>query len=154
MRGARRNVLNNIIHLGFLRNVDRISAQLDARRLIVKLAEASDLLPSSLKIHGVDHRSVDPLFGGTFGDIYRAQYQGNSVALKRLRLFQTDIGENLQARRVGLFDATDDITDSFSEILQRGAYMEKLGSRTCPALPRRRLRKLSWIPLHGFAVDE
>ncbi|KAJ6536002.1 kinase-like domain-containing protein [Mycena vulgaris] len=99
MRGARRNVLNNIINLGFLRNVDRISAQLDARRLIVKLSEASDLLPSSLTIHGVEQKSLDPLFGGTFGDIYKAQYQGNNVALKRLRLFQADSAENMQNRR-------------------------------------------------------
>ncbi|KAJ7449255.1 kinase-like domain-containing protein [Mycena latifolia] len=99
MRGARRNVLNNIIHLGFLRNVDRVSAQLDARRLIVKLSEACDLLPSSLTIRGVEHKSMDPLAGGSYGDIFHAQYQGIGVALKRLRFFQADSAENLETRR-------------------------------------------------------
>ncbi|KAJ7078489.1 kinase-like domain-containing protein [Mycena epipterygia] len=96
MRGARRNFLNHILNLGFLRNVDRVSAQLDARRLIVKLSEVCDLLPSSLAIHGVEHRTVNPVFGGTFGDIFGAQYEGNFVALKRLRFFQT---ESVETRR-------------------------------------------------------
>lgn len=100
MRGARRNFLNHILNLGFLRNVDRVSAQLDARRLIVKLSEVCDLLPSSLAIHGVEHRSVNPVFGGTFGDIFGAQYQGSFVALKRLRFFQT---ESVDTRRVRSF---------------------------------------------------
>lgn len=91
------------MNLGLLRNVDRVSAQLDARRLIVRLSEACDLLPSSLAIDGVEDTSLHPLFGGTFGDIYKAQFQGNHVALKRLRLFQMDSAENLQNRRVCLF---------------------------------------------------
>ncbi|KAJ7083620.1 kinase-like domain-containing protein [Mycena belliarum] len=99
MRGARRDVLNNIIHLGFLRNVDRISAQLDARRLIIRLSEACDLLPSSLTITGVDQQNIRHLSGGTFGDIYKAHYQGTSVALKRLRFFQEASAESIDNRR-------------------------------------------------------
>ncbi|KAJ7931278.1 kinase-like domain-containing protein [Mycena leptocephala] len=67
--------------------------------MIVQLSEVSDLLPSSMTIHGVQHTSSMPLAGGNFGDIYTAQYQGRLVALKRLRLFQTGSEENLQIHR-------------------------------------------------------
>ncbi|KAF7368902.1 Protein kinase domain-containing protein [Mycena venus] len=99
IRGARRTFLNNIINAGLLQNVDRPLAQLDVLRLIVQLSEASDLLPSSLTIHGVQHTSSMPVAGGSFGDIYTAQYQGDPVGLKRLRLFQADSDESLQKRR-------------------------------------------------------
>ncbi|KAJ6551694.1 hypothetical protein B0H19DRAFT_907147, partial [Mycena capillaripes] len=72
-------------------NVDRASAQLDVRRLIIQLSEATDLLPTSLRIRDIQHMSLMPLAGGNFGDICKAQYQGQFVALKRLRLFQVEI---------------------------------------------------------------
>ncbi|KAJ7250725.1 kinase-like domain-containing protein [Mycena rebaudengoi] len=93
MRGPRRVFLSNIQSRGLLRNVDRT---FDARRLIVKFSEACDLLPDSLKIEGVENRSPDVVLGGTFGDIYTAQYRGTPVALKRLRFFQA---ETVETRR-------------------------------------------------------
>ncbi|KAJ6597256.1 hypothetical protein DFH09DRAFT_877194, partial [Mycena vulgaris] len=45
-----------------------------ARRLIVRLSEARDQLPSSLFITGVADRDEHPTFWGGFGDIYRASY--------------------------------------------------------------------------------
>ncbi|KAF7337113.1 hypothetical protein MVEN_02148900 [Mycena venus] len=62
---------------------------LKARRLLVRLSEASDTLPSSLFIRGVSCLSKDPAFWGGFGDVYRASYRGQHVALKRIRpIFQ------------------------------------------------------------------
>jgi hypothetical protein len=58
-----------------------------ARRMIIKLSEACDKLPSSLFITGVSERDHDATFGGGFGDIYRASYGGKTVALKRMRMF-------------------------------------------------------------------
>ncbi|KAJ7717958.1 kinase-like domain-containing protein [Mycena metata] len=98
MRGARRTVLENIVKLGLLRNVDRSAAHSDARRLIVQLSEASDLLPSSLAIRGVKNIRVTP-FGGSFGDIFAANHQDKSVALKRLRIFSAEDDENLRTRK-------------------------------------------------------
>ncbi|KAJ7656682.1 hypothetical protein B0H17DRAFT_861937, partial [Mycena rosella] len=45
-----------------------------ARRIIIKLSEACDKLPSSLFITGVTERDEHATFGGGFGDIYRASY--------------------------------------------------------------------------------
>lgn len=103
MRGARRVFLRNIIDLGLLQNVGRPAAQLDVCRLIVQLSEAADLFPSAVTIHGVQHSSLMPLAGGNYGDIYTAQYQGELVALKRLRLFHLDRDESLRIRRVGSY---------------------------------------------------
>ncbi|KAJ7231346.1 kinase-like domain-containing protein [Mycena rebaudengoi] len=58
-----------------------------ARRMIVKLSEACDTLPSSLFITGVSGRDNHATFGGGFGDIYRASYKGKTVALKQMRAF-------------------------------------------------------------------
>ncbi|KAJ7148716.1 kinase-like domain-containing protein [Mycena crocata] len=99
MRSSRKIFLKKLTDLGLLRNVGRASAQLDACRLLVRLSEACHLLPSSLALSGVDEKSPNPLFGGTFGDIYTAQYQGELVALKRLRIFQADSEEIRQTRR-------------------------------------------------------
>ncbi|KAJ7623223.1 kinase-like domain-containing protein [Roridomyces roridus] len=63
---------------------------LKARRLLVKLSKASDTLPSSLFIQGVSRIDKDATFCGSFGDIYRSSYQGQDVALKRIRVFQRD----------------------------------------------------------------
>ncbi|KAJ6475700.1 kinase-like domain-containing protein [Mycena vitilis] len=99
LRGARRLFLNNAVDLGLLRNVDRASAQLDVRRLIVQLSAATDLIPTSLGIREIQSRSPFPLAGGNFGDIFKAQHQGEFVALKRLRLFQADSDEGRQIRQ-------------------------------------------------------
>ncbi|KAF7326875.1 Kinase-like protein [Mycena venus] len=61
-----------------------------ARRLILKLSEACDRLPSSLFITGVTGRAEYATFGGGFGDIYQATYDGKAVALKHIRTFQAD----------------------------------------------------------------
>ncbi|KAJ6476176.1 kinase-like domain-containing protein [Mycena sanguinolenta] len=58
-----------------------------ARRIIRKVSEACDRLPSSLFITGVSERDENATFGGGYGDIYCASYGGKRVALKRLRHF-------------------------------------------------------------------
>ncbi|KAF7373269.1 Kinase-like protein [Mycena sanguinolenta] len=58
-----------------------------ARRIIRKLSESCDRLPSSLFVVGVEGRDEHPTSGGGFGDIYRASYCGQRVALKRMRYF-------------------------------------------------------------------
>ncbi|KAJ7871219.1 kinase-like domain-containing protein, partial [Mycena olivaceomarginata] len=59
-------------------------------RLILKLCEACDKLPSSLFITGVTGRNEHAMFCGGFGDIYQASYNGKTVALKHIRTFHRD----------------------------------------------------------------
>ncbi|KAJ6554051.1 kinase-like domain-containing protein [Mycena vulgaris] len=69
-----------------------------ARRIIRKLSESCDKLPSSLFITGVGGRDVHPTFGGGNGDIYRASYGDQIVALKHMRHFMR--GANLRRIRL------------------------------------------------------
>ncbi|KAJ8079540.1 hypothetical protein PM082_011127 [Marasmius tenuissimus] len=59
-----------------------------AHKILVKLLEAQDILPACLFIKGVKRRDSEAFFGGTFGDIYRARFRSEDVALKRVRVFQ------------------------------------------------------------------
>ncbi|KAJ6486720.1 hypothetical protein C8R45DRAFT_266801 [Mycena sanguinolenta] len=61
-----------------------------ARQLMQKVSEAREQLPSSLFIEGVNDHDEHPTFGGGFGDVYQASYQGKMVALKRIRTFTAD----------------------------------------------------------------
>ncbi|KAJ6542173.1 kinase-like domain-containing protein [Mycena vulgaris] len=58
-----------------------------AGRIIRKLSESCDTLPSSLFVTGVTGREQHPTFGGGYGDIYRASYGITTVALKHMRHF-------------------------------------------------------------------
>ncbi|KAJ7017258.1 kinase-like domain-containing protein [Mycena alexandri] len=64
-----------------------------ARRMILKLSEVCNKLPSSLFISGVTGRDEHALFGGGFGDIYQASYAGRTVAIKRIRTFHRDAAQ-------------------------------------------------------------
>nr|GAT45718.1 predicted protein [Mycena chlorophos] len=84
--------IQNVLDKGSLpassTSVDSENFTLKARRLLVRLSEASDTLPASLFIRGVMRVDQEATFGGTFGDIYRASYEQRDVALKRMRVFQ------------------------------------------------------------------
>ncbi|KAF7335456.1 Kinase-like protein [Mycena venus] len=84
------DVVQNTLDRGFLIRQELNSK---ARRLILKLSEACDRLPSSLFITGVTGRDEHALFGGGFGDIYQASYNGKTVALKHIRTFHRDAEE-------------------------------------------------------------
>ena len=91
-----------ILDRGPLRNCDDGDFGHDAHRILVKLSEASNILPAALSVNGVTLLEKHAKFGGGFSDIFRASYQGKEVALKRMRVFQR--GEELQAiNRVAYF---------------------------------------------------
>jgi hypothetical protein len=67
----------------------------------VKLSANTNILPSSLFVRGVDLGPVrDPSYAGGFADIYRGQYAGFEVAVKKLRVYEEKRGE---IHRVGCF---------------------------------------------------
>ncbi|KAJ7279149.1 hypothetical protein C8J57DRAFT_1305684 [Mycena rebaudengoi] len=78
-------VQNVALDRGFLIKQEHTSK---ARKILLQLSEACDKLPSSLFITGVSECDQEPMFGGGFGDIYRASYAGKTVALKHMRTFQ------------------------------------------------------------------
>ncbi|KAJ7147345.1 kinase-like domain-containing protein [Mycena filopes] len=58
-----------------------------AHRIVRKLSESCDKLPSALFITGVSDCDEHPTFGGGYGDIFHASHNGGPVALKRMRFF-------------------------------------------------------------------
>jgi hypothetical protein len=61
------------------------------RQLQLKIADAHKLIPSVLIIEGVSQEELKhPLFYGSYGDVYRTEWCGQVVALKKMRLFQSD----------------------------------------------------------------
>ncbi|KAJ7353458.1 kinase-like domain-containing protein, partial [Mycena albidolilacea] len=78
------DVIQGALDKGFLLREDHSRM---ARRIIRKLSESCDRLPSSLFISGVTGREEYPTFGGGYGDIYRALHNSKPVALKRMRHF-------------------------------------------------------------------
>ncbi|KDQ57341.1 hypothetical protein JAAARDRAFT_79069 [Jaapia argillacea MUCL 33604] len=60
----------------------------NAQRVLFKLSEHCENLPSTLFIKGVKLRQRNPITGGGFADIFQASHNDTIVALKRLRFFQ------------------------------------------------------------------
>ncbi|KAF8215606.1 kinase-like domain-containing protein, partial [Mycena galopus ATCC 62051] len=81
------DVLQNTLDRGAFLEQEQNSK---ARRLILKLSETCDKLPSSLFITGVTGHNEHAVFFGGFGDIYQASYNGKTVALKRIRTLHRD----------------------------------------------------------------
>ncbi|KAJ6459552.1 kinase-like domain-containing protein, partial [Mycena sanguinolenta] len=71
-----------------------------ARRMIRKLSVSCDMLPSSLFITGITKKERDPTFGGAYGDIYRASYDNQIVALKHMRAVHLLRGSDLRRIRL------------------------------------------------------
>ncbi|KAJ7239976.1 kinase-like domain-containing protein [Mycena haematopus] len=78
------DVVQDALNRGFLMAQEHSH---QARRIIRKLSEKCDKLPSSLFITGVTGREEHPTFAGGFGDIYRATHSRKTVALKHMRHF-------------------------------------------------------------------
>ncbi|KAF8146828.1 kinase-like domain-containing protein [Mycena galopus ATCC 62051] len=69
-----------------------------ARKLMGKLCEKCDKLPSSLIISGVTQRDEHVSFPGGYGDVFRAMYEGKPVALKYMRMFQDTDQRDIRRR--------------------------------------------------------
>ncbi|KAK7055199.1 kinase-like protein [Favolaschia claudopus] len=85
------DVVQETLNRGFLMAPDHSRY---ARRIVRKLSETCDKLPSSLFLTGITHRDAHPTYIGGFGDIYRATHENKNVALKHMRHFvQSSIPE-------------------------------------------------------------
>ncbi|KAJ7879535.1 kinase-like domain-containing protein [Mycena olivaceomarginata] len=81
------DAIQNVLDWGILPDAN---SRAKARKLMQQVAESGEQLPSSLFITGVTDRDEHPTFGGGFGDVYQASYDGKRVALKRIRTFTAD----------------------------------------------------------------
>ncbi|KAJ7802403.1 hypothetical protein B0H14DRAFT_1660481 [Mycena olivaceomarginata] len=81
------DAIQNVLDWGTLPDAN---SRAKARKLMQKVAESGEQLPSSLFITGVNDHDEHPSFGGGFGDVYQASYDGKRVALKRIRIFTAD----------------------------------------------------------------
>ncbi|KAK7029790.1 Non-specific serine/threonine protein kinase [Favolaschia claudopus] len=71
-----------------------------ARRMIRKLSAACDKLPSSLFITNVTGKEQHPTYGGSYGDIFRARFGTQIVALKYMRAVHFLRGTDLRRIRL------------------------------------------------------
>ncbi|KAF7299977.1 Kinase-like protein [Mycena kentingensis (nom. inval.)] len=82
------DAIHDTLEKGFL--LDRAQSN-KAHRMILKLTQICEQLPTSLFISEsqviMTRHDEHPMFGGGFGDIYRASYGGRRVALKHVRAF-------------------------------------------------------------------
>lgn len=63
-------------------------------RALVKLSRDSGLYPKCLVLHGVDLNSKDPQESGRFGDVWKEQINGHTVAIKVVRTYvKSDLNE-------------------------------------------------------------
>ncbi|KAJ3475526.1 hypothetical protein NLI96_g11782 [Meripilus lineatus] len=56
-------------------------------RWVSRFAEQMRLLPSGLVIEGATVTTFDPFAGGSYGDVYMGDLNGQRVAIKRIKLF-------------------------------------------------------------------
>ena len=61
------------------------------RRLLIGLSRRAQVLPSQLYVRGVYCENREMVAWGGYGDIFRGLFQGEEVALKRLRVFRNDV---------------------------------------------------------------
>ncbi|KAJ7036189.1 hypothetical protein C8F04DRAFT_1394417 [Mycena alexandri] len=95
------DVVQNTLDRGFIMAPEHTRM---AHRIVRKLSEACDGLPSSLFISGVSGCDDHPTFGGGYGDIFHASHGGKPVALKRMRYFLR--GTDLRRLRLKFYRET------------------------------------------------
>ena len=77
------NIIQQLIDRGIAERPHGINLLLD-------MAIKSNVIPSSLKVQGIYNRSEFPVYPGGFGDVWRAELDGRTVALKTARIGTLD----------------------------------------------------------------
>lgn len=80
------------------------------RRLLIRLCKACRILPNSVFLTGVVRTDRDPSAAGGYADIFKGQFGGQTVALKRLRVasYPKETVENLVSLvRIPPYPASD-----------------------------------------------
>ncbi|KAL0959682.1 hypothetical protein HGRIS_011380 [Hohenbuehelia grisea] len=92
------NLIHANIDKGYLSHPQDVVFARRAHKLVIRLSVACGIFPSSLLIDGVTLLETESVSGGAFADIYRATYNGQQIALKRLRVWERS--DRLRIHRV------------------------------------------------------
>lgn len=130
------------------------------RRLLIKLSREARILPSSLFLIGVKCRVRESVNGGAFADIYRASYNGEPVALKRLRVFRVVVDKDSRVLNAvstvisyaPCWSPSDRIPVVAVGVSQRGTCLETVASPTYPPILGHRSQLVPSVSVHGLAV--
>lgn len=124
------------------------------RRLLIFLSRSWKIIPQSLYLRGIRLEDRDPVNGGGYADIFRGSFQGQRVALKRLRHFsavqKTEKEENVST----YYDLCYPHSHGLEGFSQRGSSVVVFEPSECPTLLGYRSRYLPITPftLHCYTL--
>lgn len=75
-------------------------------RALIKLSKTTGLFPQCLVLHGLDLHTKEPRAAGRFGDVWREELQGLTIAVKVARTYQNS--EAMQISKVCLYGVVRD----------------------------------------------
>jgi hypothetical protein len=70
--------------------------QRNIRKVLVKIAQELNQLPSSLRVHGMQLQEPEPVEYGGYADVFLGNLAGAEVALKRFRLHSRGAGGSVR----------------------------------------------------------
>jgi len=109
-------------------------------RLLCKICGSRAILPKLLAIQVAYDQTKQSLYCGGFGGVWKGVSDGQEVAVKVIRLSQTDDQEKI--RRVGgrqpslPFARVDKLTVIFTDVLHGGCDVECTSPSKCAAAAR------------------
>lgn len=147
-----------VLHNNPLWNKEDRDTYRKAHRLLIQLSKACDNLPSSLFISGVLRLDEEAMYGGGFADIFRAIYNGNEVALKRLRVYQAGRDRQRIHRVCCEFlprhcRVLIKQTTKFADVLSGSTHLETTRASQRLTFPRDRSGDLSGLHVYGISLD-
>jgi hypothetical protein len=123
-------------------------------RLLLKLMDQFNRLPSTLFVPGVRTYSRDAVNAGGYADIFKGIYQGKQVALKRFRTYNVE-NERLVLNKVTAYVfSSASCSQLVAASLSRNYSVAIVGSPPYLAFPGCGPIQLCPTHLHGITLDE
>lgn len=125
-------------------------------RISVGLSQRSDKLPESIYVEGLKILDKYNLNGGAFADVYKGEFRGKEVAVKKLRvtLYQPP-DQRAKTMKVGLVlpqFASEKLT-ILEGALPRGRYLVASRTSPCLAILRNRSHNFQWLCVYALSLD-
>ena len=91
---------------------------------LIKLARKTSLYPECMVLKGVKLAGVSAVDGGSYGDVWKAKFEGKDIAVKVLKVYQKSDIDKLLRVSTHLFIRALPIADLNPGILLRGRHLE------------------------------